>query len=235
MYLSNWPNVFVPITKCICSAAAASGQVLSVLCIKIIHPWTFCGDTFRIWEDKISSPGQILHYREQKSCIIESRNPSLLKIESYRNCGIQLWKRRKTSIWNIIFRNSTNIRNLRHALSWKSKLIWLACQRRSGFCEKRVTLWGEWAGGVSGKWVKDSWAGGVGWPSGMSSYNHPLAKPPRQPNLQDPCTRWKPSLRKVFLLKRVNPNSCKCHPVAFHLQCPRMGFKKGGWPIGMSC
>ena len=41
--------LYLYIVELHCGRASGSGQVLSVLCIKIIHPWTFCGDTFRIW------------------------------------------------------------------------------------------------------------------------------------------------------------------------------------------
>ena len=41
--------LYLYIVELHCGRASGSGQVLSVLCIKIIHPWTFAGDTFRIW------------------------------------------------------------------------------------------------------------------------------------------------------------------------------------------
>ena len=40
--------LYLYIVELHCGRASGSGQVLSVLCIKIIHPWTFAGDTFRI-------------------------------------------------------------------------------------------------------------------------------------------------------------------------------------------
>ena len=155
MYLYQWLNVLVLYR--FCGEAAATGQVLSLLCIKIIHPWTFCGDTFRIWGIKFHHLNKsCIIYREEKS---KTSNRKLLKLWMlFWNCKIKwTYSNLKQLGFLMTSKKSTKMKNLRNSRLWKSQLIKPPSGRAAKGGVDFVRKEWHYGGGreASGKWVKD--------------------------------------------------------------------------------